>query len=154
MMLVAAATLAEGCSSRPRQFNPRLSAAPADLAAFNAAITECKELLVAGKLDRNGRLGSAGAGVAAGAGVGLAGSAAATSAGLYGGMAIATATIFALPVVVLGGAWGMSRIKRTKKEKAIRLAMTGCLHDRGYDVAGWEKAAKTKLAAPVAAPAN
>ena len=151
--LVAAATLAQGCSSRPREFNPKLATPVADPAALEAAAAECRQLLVEGKLDSNGRLGSAGAGVAAGATVGLAGSAAATSAGLYGGMAIASATIFALPVVVLGGAWGMSRIKRAKKEKAIRQAMTGCLKDRGYDVSSWERA-KPNKAAPIDPPAN
>jgi len=128
------------CSSRPREFTPTLGMAPADQAKFDAAYADCKQLYVTGKLDRNGRLASGGAGVAAGGAIGAAGTAAATSAGLYGGMALATATIVLLPVAIVGGALGMAKIKRHKKEKAIQQVMGGCLLDRGYEVASWERA--------------
>jgi len=128
------------CSSRPREFTPTLGMAPADQAKFDAAYADCKQLYVTGKLDRNGRLASGGAGVAAGGAIGAAGTAAATSAGLYGGMAVATATIVLLPVAIVGGALGMAKIKRHKKEKAIQQVMGGCLLDRGYEVASWERA--------------
>lgn len=36
----------------------------------------------------------------------------------------------------------MSKMRRAKKEHAIKTAMEGCLGDRGYHVAGWTKAAK------------
>jgi len=128
------------CSSRPREFTPTLGMAPADQAKFDAAYADCKQLYVTSKLDRNGRLASGGAGVAAGGAIGAAGTAAATSAGLYGGMAVATATIVLLPVAIVGGALGMAKIKRHKKEKAIQQVMGGCLLDRGYEVASWERA--------------
>src|SRR6476661_1417917 len=84
------ATLAlAACSSRPREFTPTLGVAPADQAKFDAAYAECKDLFVTGKLDTSGRLASGGAGAAAGGAIGEAGAAAATSAGLYGGMAVA-----------------------------------------------------------------
>ena len=35
----------------------------------------------------------------------------------------------------------MSKMKRNKKEKAIKTALTGCLHERGFEVAGWSKKA-------------
>ena len=151
---LAAALLLEGCSSRPREFTPSLAAVPADQAKFEQAIAECHDMLVAGKLDSSGRLASGGAGAATGLAVGAAGSAAATGAGFYGGMAVLGATLVAMPFAIVGGAWGMSKIKRHKKEKAIRLAMTGCLHERGYDVADWQRAPKKKKKPAVVAEAR
>jgi len=54
-------------------------------------------------------------------------------------MAVAAATIVLLPFAMVGGAWGMSKMKRAQKEKAIKTALGGCLAERGHDVAGWEK---------------
>jgi hypothetical protein len=152
--LLAAAALGlmlEACSSRPREFRPTLGVAPADQAKFDAAYADCRQLYVTGKLDGNGRLASGGAGVAAGGALGAAGTAAATSAGLWGGMAVATATVVLLPVAIVGGAFGMANIKRHKKEAAIQRVMAGCLRDRGYEVAKWEKASKAKPPKAVAA---
>ena len=140
----AACLVLEACSSRPREFTPTLGIAPTDQTQFDAAYADCKQLLVTGKLDGSGRLASGGAGVAAGSAVGVAGSAAAASAGLYGGMAVASATLVLMPVAVIGGAVGMAKIKRHKKEAAIKRAMTGCLRERGYEVASWQKARKVK----------
>jgi hypothetical protein len=145
--LIAAASmvfLLEGCSSRPREFTPMLGIPPADQAKFEAAYGDCKQLLVTGKLDGNGRLASGGAGAAAGGAVGVAGGAAAAGAGLYGGMAVMSATLVLMPVAVVGGAIGMAKIKRHKKEMAIQRTMAGCLRDRGYEVASWQKAPRTK----------
>ena len=65
MIIVAAAVLVQGCSSRPRAFAPTPGALPSgqatfDQAAFDQAKATCSQLLVAGKLDQNGRLASAG----------------------------------------------------------------------------------------------
>jgi hypothetical protein len=155
--LIVAATAAlalTACSSKPRPFTPTLSAVPADQRAFDAAIAECGQLLADGKLNSNGRLASGAAGAAAGGATLAAGAAAASSAGLYGGMAVASATIVAIPFVALAGAWGMSKIKRKKKEKAIQLAMGGCLAERGYTVSGWAKTARIKPAAEAPAASN
>lgn len=139
-----AATLAglllEACSSRPREFTPSVTLGTTDQTKFDAAYADCKELFVAGKLDTNGRLASGGAGAVAGGAVGLGGGALATGAGLYGGMAVMSATLVLMPVAVIGGAVGMAKIKRHKKEVAIQRAMAGCLHERGYEVASWQKA--------------
>jgi len=135
-----AAFLLAACSSRPREFNPTLGVATADQSKFDAAYAECKELFVTGKLDSSGRLASGGAGVAAGGAVGVAGGAAAAGAGLWGGMAVASATVVLMPVAIIGGAFGMAKIKRHKKEKAIQQVMSGCLRERGYEVASWQKA--------------
>lgn len=131
----------EGCSSRPREFNPTISTPVASQTDFDAAYATCRQLLVDGKLNASGRGGSAGAGAAAGATTAVAGGALA-SAGGYAGLAAASATVVLLPFAVIGGAWGMAKIKRAKKERAIKAAMSGCLQERGYQVAAWSKAVK------------
>ena len=92
--------------------------------------------------------------MAAGAGTAVVGSTAAAAVGGYAGLAAASATIVLLPFAVLGGAWGMARMKRAKKEQAIRTALEGCLHEQGYEVADWAKAAKKKSAGPTAGAAE
>src|SRR3954454_15336798 len=138
-----------GCSSRPREFNPTLAAPAGNQSAFDAAYVTCRQLLVEGKLHASGRSGSAGAAAAAGATTAAAGTALATAGG-YAGLAAASATIVLLPFAIVGGAWGMAKMKRANKERAIKGAMTGCLEERGYTVAGWSKAAKKPvIVAPV-----
>ena len=146
---IAAAALVQGCSSRPREFNPTLATPAADAAKFKADYAECHQLMVAGKLDRNGVAGSAGAGAAAGAATLAGGAAAATSAGLYGGMAVASATIVAIPFVAIGGAFAMAKIKRNKKEKAIQQVMAGCLDQRGHEIVGWKNSGKKMKVDPM-----
>jgi len=138
---IAIALTLGSCSSRPREFNPTFAAPVANQSAFDRDFATCKQLLVAGKLDASGRSGSAGAGAAAGATTAVAGGALATAGG-YAGLAAASATIVLLPFAIVGGAWGMAKMKRAKKERAIKAAMTGCLQERGYQVAGWSNAAK------------
>lgn len=145
---VAACLTLSACSSRPREFTPTLSAQLTDQARFESAYADCKQLLVTGKLDSSGRLASGGVGAAAGGAVGAAGTAAAASAGLYGGMAVMSATLVLMPVAVIGGAVGMAKIKRHKKEMAIQRAMSGCLRERGFEVASWHKAPSHKPRAP------
>ena len=137
-VLIACLTL-PACSSRPREFTPMLAAPAASQAEFDAAYATCQQLFVAGKLDSSGRSSSVGAGAAAGAATAAAGGTAAAAAGGYAGLAAASATVVLLPVAILGGAWGMAKMKRAKKERAIKRAMEGCLQERGYQVAGWSK---------------
>jgi len=40
----------------------------------------------------------------------------------------------------------MAKVKRAKKEKAIKIALAGCLKERGYDVTGWERLSKADAA--------
>lgn len=144
--LIACLSL-EACSSRPRDFNPTLATPTASQADFDAAYATCRELLASGKLSASGRSGSLGAGVGAGAGTAAVGGTAAAVAGGWGGVALASATVVLLPFAIVGGAWGMARMKRAKKEHAIKTAMEGCLQDRGYKVAGWSKAVGKPLIA-------
>lgn len=138
----------QACSSRPREFTPELTIAPANQTEFDAAYATCQQLFVAGKLDASGRSSSAAAGAGAAAGTAAVGGTAAAVAGGYGGLAVAGATIVLLPFALIGGAWGMSRMKRARKERAIKLALEGCLKERGYEVAGWSRAGSNPTPAP------
>jgi hypothetical protein len=129
----------QGCSSRPREFAPSLAAPAASPAAFDAAYASCQQRFLAGKLTSNGKTRSATAGAGAGVGTAAVGGGAAAVAGGWGGVAIASATIVLLPFAVVGGAWGMSRRARAKKEQAIKLAMENCLGEAGYRVGSWTR---------------
>lgn len=153
LVLIAGLSL-QACSSRPREFTPTLASAAANQAEFEAAYATCQQLFVAGKLDSSGRAASAGAGLAAGGATAAIGSGAAAAAAGYAGMAAAAATVVLLPFAVLGGAWGMSRAKRAKKERAIKTAMEGCLAERGYQVSGWSKAVKKPVVVASPEPAR
>ena len=146
--LLLPALTVTACSSKPREFRPTLaSASTAQPIELDAAYHECRQLMVDGKLDSEGRLASGAAGVAATGATMAAGAAAATTAGLWGGAAIASATVVLLPFALIGGAVGTAKIKRHAKEKAIQKVMTGCLAERGYTVAGWTKAPKAEKVA-------
>jgi hypothetical protein len=142
VLAIAAVVFVSGCSSRPRAFAPVLAAPPADGAAFNASVAECGALLAGGKLTSDGRLASGAAGAAASGAALAVGSATASSAGLFGGMAVAGATLVLLPFAAIGGAYGLAKAKRNKKEAAIKTAMAGCLAERGHQVAAWQRVGK------------
>jgi hypothetical protein len=144
--VLAGALVTSGCSSTPRAFAPTLTTPPADQRAFDQANADCTALFVAGKLDQNGRLASAGGAAGAGATAAAVGGATAAAVAGYGGLAVAAATIVLLPFAVVGGAVGMAKMKRAKKEKAIKVALTGCLNERGYEVSGWRRLSKAEIA--------
>ena len=144
---LACALVVGGCSSRPRQFTPMLAAPPSgqmafDQAAFDKAYNSCTELLVAGKLDEHGRFDSAVGGAAAAGTTAVVGTGTAVAVAGYSGLAVLSATVVLLPFALVGGAVGMAKAKRAKKEKAIKTAMTGCLAERGYVVTDWVRAKK------------
>ena len=143
LAVAVAATLA-GCSSRPREFSPVLAAPAADQAAFKLEVAECGTLLAEGKLTSDGRLASGAAGAAASGAALAAGTAVASSAGMFGGMAVAGATIILLPFAAIGGAYGMAKAKQKRKEAAIQTAMAGCLGERGHNVVGWQQMGKVR----------
>ena len=139
-----ASLLLAGCSSRPREFTPTLGIATADAAGFDQAYATCTQLMVAGKLDRQGRASSLGGGAAVGATTMAVGAGAATAMGGWAGVAAASATVVLLPFAIVGGAWGMAKMKRAKKEAAIKEVIGGCLQERGYSVASWERAKRAR----------
>lgn len=142
VLAVAAVAILAGCSSRPREFSPVLAVPAADQIAFNAAVSECGTLLSQGKLTSDGRLASGAAGAAVGGATLAAGAAVASSAGMFGGLAVAGATIVLLPFAAIGGAYGMAKAKQRKKEAAIQRAIAGCLRERGHEVSGWQQKGK------------
>lgn len=154
ILALGAGLLLQGCSSRPREFAPSLAQMPADQAKFEADYAACRQMLVEGKLDSSGRLASAAVGAGAVAAAGTAGGVAATSAGLYAGAAIASATLVALPIVAIGGAFGMAKAKQKRKETAIQRVMTGCLEQRGYEVTAWTRVRPGAVAKAQAAAAT
>ncbi|HEX8839692.1 MAG TPA: hypothetical protein VF750_04395 [Sphingomicrobium sp.] len=146
LLTIAGVALA-GCSSRPRNFAPVLAAAPTDPAFYEGQVQTCREEVALHTKHGAARGGSAAAGVAAGAGAGVATSAAlpASFASYGGAAAAASLVIMAVPVFALGGAWGLSKIKKTKKERAIKTAMAQCLERSGYSVASWRVMKKREL---------
>jgi hypothetical protein len=155
-LLAAAACaglLVQGCSSRPREFTPTLGIATAEAGGFDQAYATCTQLMVAGKLNEEGRAGSLGAGAAAGATAAAVGAGTALTMGPgLGAFAVASATVVLLPFAVIGGAWGMSKKKRSKKEAAIKKVISGCLQERGYSVREWEMVKKQRRTAAPAVP--
>jgi hypothetical protein len=65
-VMLPALTL-QACSSRPREFTPELAAPASNQTELDTAYATCRQLLVEGMLDSNGRLASGAVGVAAGA---------------------------------------------------------------------------------------
>ena len=142
--LCTAALALQACSSRPRDFTPTLAVAPAEPSGFEQAHSECRQLFAEGKLDSHGRLASGGAGAAATATTAVVGTAAASAVGGWSGLAVAAGTVVALPFVAVGGAWGLAKRSKNRKERAIQTATAGCLGQRGYAVAGWEPVKKRR----------
>lgn len=148
-----AVTLA-GCSSKPRNFAPVMAAPPADASAYEAQWLSCREQVAATAKQGSGRLASAAGGAAAGVGGAVAvGTSAGASAGMVGAMAAATATVILAPIAIVGGAWGVSKIKKTKKEKAIKAATADCMAQAGYAVDKWRVMSKQEVRALPAATA-
>ena len=150
----AGAVILTGCSSKPRNFAPVMAAPPADAKAYEAQWLTCREQVAATAKKGSGRTASAVGGVAAGAGASVAVGAAASTAtyASYGAAAAALgATIIAAPLAALGGAWGISKIKKTKKEKAIKAATADCMAKAGYPVDKWRVMSKREVRALPAA---
>jgi hypothetical protein len=154
LIVMAGAISLSGCSSRPRNFAPVLTAAPTEEEAYQAQLQTCRERLAA-RMDRSGRLASAAGGTAIGLGAGYAAGTAtmAGSAGAIGAAgAAAAAAVMVLPIAGLAGAWGISKIKKTKKERAIKTAMAECLAEEGYSVQQWRVMSKREVRAINSSP--
>ena len=152
--VTAGAVLIAGCSSKPRNFAPVLTAAPTDAQAYEAQWLTCREQVRVTTKNGSERGASAIGGVAAGAGGAAAvGAATAGTYATYAGAAAALgATIIAAPVALIGGAWGISKIKKTKKEKRIKAATADCLAKAGYSVDKWRVMKKSEVRALAPAP--
>ena len=146
----AAAMLASGCSTRPRNFTAELSAPVPDRAAFEDDFRTCQTLVRQGH--KSNFKGAAASALATG--VGTVGTGAAmASAGLVGitsgGGAVVAAA--AMPVVGVFLGFGVSRMIRSGKERKYKRAMDTCLDEYGYGVSRWSTVKKKDDAAKIAA---
>ena len=148
-----------GCSTRPREFVPTLSMAPADHAKYERDYETCRTLVAKGQRSGFGsQVASAGTGVATGVGipVGIA------ALGEAAAFAVASSAVVLMPVVGASAAWAMARRTKNRKERAIKQATALCLREHGYVVADWElakkrahtEAEKAGIASPAAGPAR
>lgn len=155
LVATAGAVLLAGCSSKPRNFAPVLTAAPSDAQAYEAQWLTCREQVRVATKNGSERGASAIGGVAAGAGGAAAvGAATAGTYATYAGAAAALgATIIAAPVALIGGAWGISKIKKTKKENRVKAATADCLAKAGYSVDKWRVMRKSEVRALAPPPA-
>ena len=146
----AAAMLATGCSTRPRNFTAELSAPVPDRAAFEGDFRTCQTLV--GQGHKSNFKGAAASALATGVGTVGAGAAMA-SAGLVGitsgGGAVVAAA--AMPVVGVFLGFGVSRMIRSGKEGKYKRAMNTCLDEYGYGVSRWSTVKKKDDAAKIAA---
>jgi len=157
LLAAAGAVVITGCSSKPRNFAPVMVAPPADAKAYEAQWLACREQVAESAKTGSGRLASAAGGAAAGVGGAVAiGTSAGASAGMVGAMAAASATVILAPIAAIGGAWGISKIKKTKKEKAIKAATADCMAKSGYSVLKWRVMSKREVRelAPAPVPAT
>ena len=153
-LLLAAALVTAGCSTRPREFTPQLAAPTAAATAETTqlppqeAVAACQTMVAAGKRsDFAGTAAAAGAGVATAYGAGLlAAGGGAASAGLAEGIAAGVAGATTMLLVAPVAIWGISRAIRAGKEKEIKAAMAQCLLEHGYRVDKWERTPKARRA--------
>ena len=158
---LAAASLSGGCSTRPREFQPQLTAGPPAPAGGaphaevptrlppEEAVATCQTMVAAGKRSHFASNAAAtGAGVAAAYGAGLMAA---------GGVAASVAIGESVAAAMVGGAtmmlvapvaiFGASRMIRAGKEKEIKTATARCLLEHGYRVDKWERVAPGRKAA-------
>jgi hypothetical protein len=154
-MAAVLALCLQGCASTPRAFEPRIAAAPADMAAYEAAFVQCSNEVAAGRRSsfRSGRAGSAvgGAAVAGAVGVVTAGSAA-SGAGMLAGAAAGAGLLVGFALAAPFAFYGLSRVQRARKEAEIKDAMTLCLAEEGHVVTEWVRpeGGSTGLRSPTA----
>ena len=155
-LCLCALILVSACSTRPRDFQARLSAAPNSQDMFTRDFALCKLMVdrgVRGQFkDQFAANSAAAAGLTVGAGAAtvaittqaLAGvanaiPAAVGQAGTATGSATASTLAFAAPAVGILISVAIAQTIKGKREKQVKTAMTGCLAESGYTVAGWTR---------------
>ena len=147
----AAAMLATGCSTRPRNFTAELSAPVADRLAFEGDFRTCQTMVRQGR--KSGFKDAAAMGLATGVGA-VGGGAALASAGLIGvniGTGAVSALTYAVPFIGVFAGFGVSRAIRSGREGKYKRAMNTCLDEYGYGVSRWSTVKKKDDAAKIAA---
>lgn len=124
---------------------PVLAAPPADEAAYQAHLQACQVRIATGGW-KHGRGVSAAGGAVIGTGAGVAAgsavAAASTPTMIGAAAAAAAAAAMAVPVFGVLGAWGISKIKKSKNERAVKTALGQCLAEGGYPVQRWRALSK------------
>ncbi|TNE33660.1 MAG: hypothetical protein EP350_03635 [Alphaproteobacteria bacterium] len=140
--LAISATLASGCSTKPRQFAPALTAPAERSAHLEQDVRVCDTLV---KQGRTSDFASAAATMAT-TGVATVGSGVAmVGTGMVGWTSSGTgaaAAGFAMPVIGIFAGFGISRAIRGGKERKYKARMDTCLTELGYTTDGWQKIAK------------
>ena len=151
LVTAAAAMLATGCSTRPRNFTAELSAPVADRMAFESDFRTCQTMVRQGR--KSGFKDAAAMGLATGVGA-VGGGAALASAGLIGvniGTGAVSALTYAVPFIGVFAGFGVSRAIRSGREGKYKRAMNTCLDEYGYGVSRWSTVKKKDDAAKIAA---
>jgi hypothetical protein len=135
-----------GCSSRPRYFAATVNPPAANRIAFEQEMTVCRDLVGRGyKSNFGAAVVSVGGGTAAGFAT-----AGASIAAVDGGLVFGTATsassalALAMPFIGIGVGFGISRAIRSGREKKLKLALTNCLGEKGYEVEAWTPTKRPK----------
>lgn len=153
-LCLCALILVSACSTRPRDFQARLSLAPESQDMFTRDFAMCKLMVdrgVRGQFkDQLAANAAAAAGVTAGGvaasiavaqqiGATLANSisAVAGQTGTATGSAAASTLSVAAPVVGILVSVAISQSIKGKREKQVKSALTNCLAESGYSVTGW-----------------
>lgn len=142
IVMITAAALVSGCSTRPREFRPTLASPAADEGKYAETLLQCQVMVRQGvKGNFATTLAQLGVGSAGGMAAGLAVASAftgATSTGFVNSAAIgagSSALVVAGPLV----GFGVSRLIRTSREKKYKGALGTCLTEFGYTATSWEK---------------
>ena len=144
--LMIIATLAGGCSTRPREFSATLNPPAADVATYDHDFGVCRALVRNGvKSGFKDAAVMTGVGVAGAFGTGAAmAGAGAVGIGMSGGAAAAATA--GLLIVPIGLGFGVSRMIRSGRERRQKVAMENCLAEYGYTPTGWTVVKRIKTA--------
>ena len=146
---LAIATALAGCSTRPRNFTPQITAPTAGMASLEADYRTCATLVAQGRSsDFKGAaatMGAAGAGALGGAAVSVA---SVSALGFTGAGMVASA---AIPGIGLLAGFGVSRMIRSGNERKFKRRMETCLGEYGYGIGDWSRIGRREDAAALAA---
>lgn len=136
-LLALVATTASGCSTRPREFRAQLAQPAAVPANFDRDM-RFRQVLVRRGVKKDSAGSAAQVALSSGGGGDVAGGALAGSLGTTFSSSIglgASGMFVAGPLV----GFGVSQVIRSGRERKYRAALTTCMAEYGYSVAGWER---------------
>ncbi|MBL8536594.1 MAG: hypothetical protein JNM59_04255 [Hyphomonadaceae bacterium] len=135
--MALAASILSACAGGPRPHMPVVATAPADAAAYQAALDECRA-----QLDQPNAVATGAVNVVEGAATtyvvgGAAFAAGAASSGTLAGAAAVAgpAMVVTLPLSI----YLFSRGSRARQERRIQRTMTECMAQHGYQIVSWRR---------------